>query len=121
MSLISLVPASFFVLIAAQVIVGVTLGVGLATGEDAYLRMQDDKVGVLPQPQPSPSLQVSACYLGGSYAWAMLGPAIVVLAANLFITMTAVYVAHRAGGRRGTSSRRRVLATLRYGLVKNGF
>ena len=90
---------------------------GLATGEDAYLRMQDHKVQFLPQPQTRPSLQVSACYLDGSYAWAMLGPAIVVLAANLFITVTAVSVAHRAGGRRATTSRGRVLATLRCHMV----
>ena len=47
----------------------------------------------------------------------MLGPAIVVLAANLFITVTAVSVAHRAGGRRATTSRGRVLATLRCHMV----
>ena len=39
------------------------------------------------------------------------------LVVNLGITATAVFVAHRAGARRGTSSRGRVMATLRNTLL----
>ena len=47
----------------------------------------------------------------------MVAPAALVLVVNLGITVTAVFVAHRAGARRGTSSRGRVMATLRNTLL----
>jgi hypothetical protein len=84
-------------------VVLVTLAVGLATGQDAYLKLDDG--------------QPVACFLHSNYVLALLVPVSLVLLLNLGITVTAVTIAHRAGGRRGTSSRGRVLATLRNTLL----
>ena len=82
--------------------------------------------------------KAAACFLHSRYVLALVLPASLVLLLNLGVTITAVYIAHRydnslfcqrhfkltwaivhlrAGGRRGTSSRGRVLATLRNTLL----
>ena len=92
--------------------------------------------------KPRSFYEVAACFLHSNYVLALVVPAALVLLLNLGVTITAVYIAHRydnsmyweqqfklvhtttwtivhfrAGGRRGTSSRGRVVATLRNTLL----
>jgi len=88
---------------APFVIVMTTLTVGIASADEAYIKVQDG--------------EIAACFLHSTYVLALVVPASLVLLLNLGVTITAVYIAHRAGGRRGTSSRGRVFATLRNTLL----
>ena len=64
-----------------------SLGITTAAGPELYLRK--DEQG-----------EVTACFLSSEAVWAMLVPAVLVALTNLAITVIAIYIAHRAGGRR---------------------
>ena len=64
-----------------------SLGIATAVGPELYLRKDDQG-------------EVTACFLSSEAVWAMLVPAVVVALTNLAITVIAIYIAHRAGGRR---------------------
>ena len=66
------------------------LGITTAAGPELYLRRDQ-------QGEPS------ACFLSSQAVWAMVVPAVLVALTNLAITAIAIYIAHRAGGRRSDS------------------
>ena len=64
-----------------------SLAITTAAGPDLYLRRDEEG-------------ELTACFLSSEAVWAMLVPAVLVALINLAITAIAIYIAHRAGGRR---------------------
>ena len=63
------------------------MGITVAAGPDLYLRR--DGRG-----------EVTACFLSSDGVFAMMVPGVMVGVANLAITLTAIYIAHKAAARR---------------------